>query len=303
MIACLAFALLIPIESAAKGHAPAACKSAYDSGLDAQARGHLRQAREYMQSCAKAACGAGYLKKCTAEAARLESVIPMVAPVITDESGTPVLDGQVSVDGEPLTSQLDGRTYPIDPGLHEFSFSSGGAVLATQKIVIVQGQRGPVSISVHMPAKSAAKPSAPSTPAVAKEEETKAASETASESASSPRGPSAAKLLLPSLVVGTIGAGTLAAAVLVDIWGNNDNSLLVSRCKPNCPPSSAEHIHTLYTTADILFGTGVVALGVSTWLFVLSRDTEAAPPSPRTAYVLDVKPTLSGAVGTISGTF
>jgi hypothetical protein len=38
-----------------------------------------------------------------------------------------VSDVRVTVDGRELTTRLDGRPIPIDPGKHAFHFERGGA--------------------------------------------------------------------------------------------------------------------------------------------------------------------------------
>src|SRR5262249_15802740 len=67
--------------------------------------------------------------------------IPSVVPVVTDETGAPRVDVQVRIDGELVATQLDGRALPVDPGMHEFSFTMDGNVIARQKLMILQGQR------------------------------------------------------------------------------------------------------------------------------------------------------------------
>ena len=92
--------------------------------------------------------------------AQLESDIPSVVPLVSDENGEPRVDVQVTIDNELLTSRLDGRALPIDPGMHEFSFTADGAVLATQRLMIVQGQRNrPIAITLQKRRRAALGPS------------------------------------------------------------------------------------------------------------------------------------------------
>ena len=76
---------------------------------------------------------------------RLESTdIPSIIPHATDEKGAQRTDVKVGMDGELLTSHLDGQPLLVDPGLHELSFIAAGGVFAKEKVLIAEGQRGRV---------------------------------------------------------------------------------------------------------------------------------------------------------------
>jgi hypothetical protein len=47
----------------------------------------------------------------------------------------------VSMDDQPLTSQLDGAAIPLDPGLHSFCFTAAGQPTLVQSFVIGEGQK------------------------------------------------------------------------------------------------------------------------------------------------------------------
>ncbi len=127
-----------------------ACEIAYKNALQLEQSAHLRQARDLLLSCAKSACGSSLRQRCTVRYAQLESDIPSVVPLVTTEAGEPRVDVPVTMDGEQLTPRLDGRALPVDPGLHEFSFTADGAVINTQKVMIVQGQRNrPIAVSMR----------------------------------------------------------------------------------------------------------------------------------------------------------
>jgi hypothetical protein len=97
----------------------------------------------------------------------------------------------------------------------------------------------------------------------------------------------------------------LGVGALATYWGKTDNDSL-AHCAPNCDAGSLNHISRLYVTADISFGIGAAALGVSTFLFATFHSKEAPPP-PRGAqsasFSWDVQPTSTGAVATFQGRF
>jgi hypothetical protein len=255
---------------------PRACTAAYDSAQERQQSGHLREGRELLLACAKPACGA-LQKKCASDAGQLASDIALVAPVVTDDSGMALLDVQVSVDGESLTTRLDGRPLPVDPGVHQFSFRArvgpwpGREVSTTQTITIEQGQRGAIAISLP-PLDRSSDPPGPAAP----EREAPPAVRHGG-------GPSAFAYLLGG--VGLLGIG---AGGLLTYWGKTDNDAL-GACAPNCQPSSVEHIRRLYLAADVSFAAGGAALGIASLLFATSH--------------FDVQPAHSGAFATFRGAF
>src|ERR1019366_6867964 len=117
------------------------CATAYERATDRQAAGALREARDLLLGCARPVCEVGLREQCTNLYSQLDSDIPSVVPVVTDGAGATLVDVQVTMDGEVLASRIGGQALPVDPGLHEFSFSANGAVFATQKLMILQGQR------------------------------------------------------------------------------------------------------------------------------------------------------------------
>ncbi len=248
-----------------------ACLAAYEGAQERQRSGHLREGRELLLECAKAACG-GLQRKCASGADQLASDIAMVAPVVTDAAGAALLDVQVSVDGESLTTRLDGRPLAVDPGVHQLSVSArvgpwpGREISTTQTITIEQGQRGAIAIALPPPP-------TPPTPAPAQE----------APAVRHGGGPSAFAYLFGG--AGLLGVG---AGALLTYWGKTDNFALAG-CAPNCSPSSVEHIRRLYLGADVSFAAGGAALGLAALLFATSH--------------VDVQPARSGGLASFKGVF
>jgi hypothetical protein len=295
---------------------------AYKSALGDEKAGHFREARESLQTCMQSTC-AGLVPKCQALYDKVGSEMPSIVLGFTDESGAPRADVQVRMDGALLASRLDGKAVPVEEGMHEFSFSTDKGVLATQKVMIFDGQRNRIiSVSMRSPgiapdttpvetnaeARKPAEVPVPEKPAPAKTADSKPSPESSShDNAPSPGiqrteggGFALPRSPLPYVIAG-VGLTGVAAGALLDIWGNKDNDTLVTQCYPHCNPSSVAHIKNLYVAADISFGVGAAALGVATWLFATSRAAER--PAPKEAAVLDVHPIPSGAFASVSGAF
>jgi hypothetical protein len=148
----------------AKG--PSACVVAYKQGMKLQEDEKLIEARKAMVMCAQPKCGVALRKECKIRYAQLKEEIPSVIATVTDEKGAPMTDVEVTMDGAMLTAELDGRAVEVNPGVHEFSFSSAKGVIGKQKIDIAKGTRNrPISVSLAGGAAAPVASAPPSTPA------------------------------------------------------------------------------------------------------------------------------------------
>jgi len=277
---------------------------------DAQARsdaGHLRQARDLFLECAKPSCGPVHVKQCMARLTQLQSDIPTIVPLATDDAGAPMVDVQVKADGEVMTLKLDGRALPMDPGMHELSFSTWAhGVFATEKVLIVEGQRNrAIAVSLREPdpppppQKVAVEPTAAVRPApdVAPVAPS-AASQDAIAAALPKRGGRGA---LPYLL-GGVGLASLGAGALMTYWGNKDNTAL-SSCSPHCAEADVTHIHSLYLASDVTFAAGAAALGLAGVLLLTGHSSSDSAPTAHAAYGFLVQPTPSGAFASVKAAF
>jgi len=276
------------------------CVASYKAYSERMKSGQLIEAKEFLGKCARATCGPVVMKECTRLYASLDAGIPSVVPVVTDASGVPkpVAEGKVEVkmDGASLTSKVDGKAILINPGEHEFTFSTDTGVFATQKLSIELGQQNrPVSASLQLPGEEADTPS--------RSGDLRAARSPDSSGGRLGLGGSAAQSW-PMYALAGGAVLSLGTAALLTTWGRKDNSDLMNSCGMNCNPSSVHHIRMLYMTADVFLGVGVVALAGATWLYVSSHPTREKASSRGMALKLfDVKPTSSGAVATLGGAF
>ena len=296
------------------------CAFTYRSAVQTELAGHLREAKETFLACAKPACGAVIRNQCSARYTQLESDIPSVVPLVTDEAGRDRNDVQVAMDSELLTSRVDGRALPVDPGQHEFSVIADGAILARRKVMILQGQRNrPITLALNQgergkkapvvtteasgetkPFVEAPAPDRPTAekPAVDKTESERNPSEkVATEPADKvSSGPGVAPYILGG--VGLVGIGTWGA---LTYWGRKDNEEL-SACAPSCSQASVDHVKNLYLAADVSLLVGAAALGTSIVLFITNPSSKEKSPS-QASYRFDVRPAPSGGFATVSGVF
>lgn len=124
------------------------CAAAYKSAQEREQSGHLVDASRLLVKCASEACGTALSQECVTRGSQLSLVLPTVVVLVADSAGEPLVDVQVKMDGEPLTSHLNGLGLPVDPGTHEFAFKVAGKVFAPQKITIAKGEHNrQVSVS------------------------------------------------------------------------------------------------------------------------------------------------------------
>ena len=329
--AVLAFAPAAAQARKKKGAAGAqvirTCVDDYKTGLSLETSGQLIEGRERFVRCSKAACGSPLREECTTRFTQLDTEIPSVVPIATDDEGSPRFDVEVKMDGQLLTAKLDGHAFTLNPGRHEMSFSADGAVFATQELLIVQGQRNrtvqarlgdgpekrvtkakktgavaeaPAALPAARKVKELPPPEQAAKQIVEKEEAEKGAAgpEVTLATSSAEEGSS----VLP-YVVGAAGLASIGTGVAFIYWGRKDNSRLSECATPesNCPQQAVDHIHRMYLIGNVALGVGVAALGAAYWLHMRSGST--AETRAEQAYRFDLAPTNSGAVASVSGSF
>jgi hypothetical protein len=291
------------------------CVESYNKAKESLQSGRLIEVKEPLGRCARAVCGKFLQKECTTLYLQMDADIPSVVPLVVDAAATPGAAFEVRMDGELVTSKLDGIAIPVNPGWHEFTFSTEDRIFATRKILVAQGQRN-LAISVSL--RSAARKTVDATdvvPTKAPHPKTVALEEPDSDSDSiEPAGfkrkarvseaPPEAGTSWGAYALGGVGLVGLGGAALFTYWGRQDNSALRSACAPDCNPSSVHHIRMLYLAADAAAATGVAALIASTWLFLHARNSEETSAKQMARLrLLDVRPSASGAYATVGGTF
>jgi hypothetical protein len=300
--ACGLLGLLWSSVCAAEAH-DSDCSAVYDAAALQEQAGHLREAQSIYENCAIDCCRNPVRQTCEAKSMRLELDVPSVVPLAKDAAGEPLVDALVKMDGAELTSHLDGRAISVDPGLHEFVWSSGGEVIGSTRVVIAQGQRNRELMMAIVPALTR-EPIAPQ-PTAAEAELPAAPVAQHAETVRAPRAATAATpqrsiSLTPYVLGGTalLGAGAYA---LLSSWARGDNAAL-GRCSPNCSQASVSHVRTLYIAADISLGIAAAAAIGSIATFTLSGASSEHEPAPKRSFALSVQPERSGALATVRGT-
>jgi hypothetical protein len=276
------------------------CAASFQKAQALEQGGHLREAVKELEACAaRPACGS-IQQKCKQWQTKLELDVPSIVPLAKDETGAPVVEVTVAVDGEPLTDKLDGHGVKVDPGMREFTFKTDKGVVATQKIMIVQGQRNR-QITVSIP-KGALLDQLDTERAVARTEAAVPQAPPADDPP--PRSTASKRSNLGPYLLGGLGLVGLTGYGLFTYWGKKDDDLLKAGCSPNCDQRSVDHVDKMYLIGKVSLGVGVAALGAAaTWVIVRSFSSDKEVASRGSGYALDVQPTRAGALATVSGSF
>lgn len=211
--------------------------------------GKLKDAREQLVVCARNVCPGVIRKDCEPWLSELDTRLPTLVISAKDGAGKDLVDIRVTIDGALVTSKLDGKAIPIDPGPHAFKYEHDGSPAVETNVVVREGEKGRVLDVVFDP-QTAKKEE----PVVAEKEKEKPV-----EKAGPPIG---------GFVFAGIGALAVGSFVLFDLSAKSGVDNLRSTCAPRCAQSDVDSVNTKLIIADVSLGAGLVALGVATWLLV-----------------------------------
>ena len=128
----------------------AACLDAVSKGQVLREAHKLVEAREQFRVCARAECPAVVRGDCTSWVVEVETALPTVVITAKDEAGRDIFDVDVSAEGQPLVSRLDGRAVPMNPGIHTLRLETADGGSLEQPIVVKEGVKNQdVGVVLH----------------------------------------------------------------------------------------------------------------------------------------------------------
>lgn len=247
--------LLRPGEtSAAPSPAKKRCIAAAESGQQLRSTGRLIDARKALAACTASACPAIVRRDCGRWIEEIDAAQPSITVKLEESGGADSPDGRVLVDGEPMPRGADGRSTPLDPGVHKLVWARAGGDVE-QEVVIREGERNRVIVL-----RVAAKGPRPTT-----------------DMTDVPAPPPRAQSPLP-YVVGGLGIALVGAGGTLWGVGLNDRSNLSATCAAAhaCAQSDIDASRTKLIVGDVLIGVGVLAVAGAIFLF-LNQSREATP--------------------------
>jgi hypothetical protein len=243
MRALLATALLLAAPAAFAQEDKAKCRASFEAAQTLRDEGKLSAAREEMTTCTRV-CPNAFAKLCEGWLGDVEKSIPTIVLRAVDGSGRDLVDVSVTLDGKPIATRLDGKSIALDPGTHVVKLAFEGAVV-TKEIVVAAGEKNRIVLATF-----ASKPPPPQpVPAPVMER---------------PSAPIAA------FVVGGLGVVALGGFAYFGLKGDSDHHALVDSCSKtaSCTQEDKDKVLREWRTADVFLASGVVLLGVGTYLYV-----------------------------------
>ncbi|HEX4334615.1 MAG TPA: hypothetical protein VH062_01805 [Polyangiaceae bacterium] len=279
-------------EAAAEDSKKAQCASAYEKSQELRAAGSLKAAHDMLVVCAQDFCPAFVQSDCAQWLTEVSRDLPTIVVVAKDKAGEDTTAVAVSMDGNELLKQLDGKAVSVDPGPHAFKFELEGADPIEQQVVVRQGQKDRVVAVSFAPATTETPGTSPYATAAKGE-----GADTGVKTGPGPLRPYA-------YIAGGVGAaGIIGFAVLGGIGKGEENDLVSKNCKPNCSRSDTDAIKTKYIAADVLLGVGIAGLGAGVALFFLSQPKSEPAPEAAGKLHFDVGAAPGSAYATLAGKF
>ncbi len=222
------------------------CAAAYTDAQSLQDSHKLLDARAKLRVCSQSVCAPFMRRDCTMWLEKVEASIPSVVLVAQTSSGDAIVDASVTMDGtQSLTTKIDGRALDVDPGQHEFTFTTPKGERAVVKAVISEGEHAHRVVGTFETA-----------PVVVVKPQPTIVVEPVAPTETNP-------LRTVGLILGGVGAVTLVTGGVLGIVAAVTKS---SSCTPDqtCTPGT---VGTLYgeanaATATIVIGSVLVASGV-----------------------------------------
>jgi hypothetical protein len=285
VLTCLLVQAAAATTTSAFADDKAACLDAVAKGQTLRDEHKLVEARDSFRFCARSVCPAVVQSDCVGFLEAVEKNLPSVVFTAKDGAGADLVDVQVTADGQPLVTKLDGAAVPIDPGPHTFVFTSG-AVASKRTATILEGARNQiVSATLSAPPPAPMTGAAPSTTIAAP-----------AARASPTQKSSGSWLPVTAIAVGGVG---LATGVVLTVLAHGKRTDGDNLC-PNgmCPDAEASQIASLDSDATTFgqiaatsFIVGGVALATGIVLLIV-RGHHAARSD--TAHVLVLPTGVAG---------
>ena len=241
--AALIAAAVLASATARADDAPAAPKAECVAQLDKAQSLHtarkLRDARTSYLSCSAASCPELVREDCARSLVELDAAMPTFV-FSARADGHDVTDARVLLDGEAVSSALDGHSVALDPGNHVVRFERTGGGVFEVKVVAREGEKSRAVSATFVTGTPVEKPRV--------------------ESGRFP--------VLPVILGGT-GLLALGGSFYVRLNADSDAESLRNSCAPHCAQSARDALSDKLVVANVALGVGIgaLALAAATWLF------------------------------------
>jgi hypothetical protein len=244
----------------------AACLDAAAKGQALRDAHKLAEARDPFRLCARRPCSAAVRRECGAWLAEVQRALPSVVITAKDGNGADVESVQVSVDGQPLLTTLDGQAVAMNPGPHLFHFLAADGTEIDQRAQIKSGQKNQ-AVAVVLAKPVATSPPSPAAVHLGPQE---------TEGAVAPQG-GASPWKTVGWVLGGMGVVGIGVGAVFGMKALGDKN---AHCNSDnvCDQGSLSGLKTAGLLSDVglMAGVALVASGTALILFAPSGGHESA---------------------------
>lgn len=260
-------AALLVVSTSGIAQAEPDCPTASEEGQRARDQGKALEARDLFRICSKATCPGVVRKDCTKWLGELEESLPSIVIAARDGSGGDLTNVRVLVDGQEVATKTDGKSIPVNPGEHTLRFEAPRLPPKTETIVVRMGEKNRL-VKVQLGETKAAPPP-PVTPPVGPPPPEK-----------QPVEPPPSKPPILGYVLGGVGILAIGGFAILGATAKSDLDDLKAPaptgCAPYCAQADLDSVKSRMLVADILLGTGAVALVVGTILVLTHGSGSSA---------------------------
>jgi hypothetical protein len=217
-----------------------ACTAAYEDAQLLRRSGKLIAAREAAMTCARPACPDVVRGDCASWAGEIAKLVPSIVVIARAAGGDAghAPGARVRVDGVERAEASSGRAFEVDPGAHVVRVERAGDLPIEESVTVFQGERDRVLRFELRPAE-----------------------------APRPVDPAPRRSYVPAIAVAGVAAVALGASAWLGLSGRGELSDLRATCAPSCTDAEVDPVRRKLVASDVLLGAGVVAAGLSLYLF------------------------------------
>ena len=261
---------LVPATALAAPPTKEQCITAFDHAQQLRRSGHLRESREQLLTCSQSACPSMVRADCADVLKQVASAQPTIVLKAADAHGTDLTDVLVELNGTTLTSSLDGRALPVDPGKLSLVFKRPPWAPVPVDVVIAEGEKGRIVQAtlgppLPPPERARLEPLGPPPPP--------------------PKRSTAGYAVPIGLATVSIASFGIAGITRMSVGSQADDARATGGCAPNCTSAQRDDWSGKLVQTNVLLGVGIgtAVLAAASW-FVLApkrpaRTTALAYPT------------------------
>ncbi|HEY3495385.1 MAG TPA: hypothetical protein VGK73_11890 [Polyangiaceae bacterium] len=242
-----------PPSGAPAEDAKAQCGASFEKAQTDKLAGHYIAAKESALACSQLECNAIIVRECVQLYDSLERDIPTLVVAARTSGGVELPDVRVEMDGQLVAERITGRSFTVDPGVHEFVFIHPRHGRVELRAPARVGDRARVIEGIFEDP-LARKKQAP-----------------AGEAPSSAPAAAESKSAIPvmSYVLGGIGVAGVAGFIGFRMSAVSDYNEYASTCSPACTPEDVDAVGSKFLLSYVSLGVGAASLAGAALVFVL----------------------------------